>query len=84
MSRYNDDASAGNAPAADAYRCHANGCPLPGAISESTKGGGPWFCRFHFGRQADLWPQITDTVRGTMRENGPDSRAPAHFEEPAQ
>jgi hypothetical protein len=34
-----------------AGNCEWNGggnCSYPGAISTSTKGGGPWFCRFHF------------------------------------
>lgn len=83
MSRYNDAARGAPEPEVDTGGCYANGCPLPGAISESTKGGGPWFCRFHFGREPLTWPEITETVREAMREREPDSRAPAHFTEPA-
>ncbi|MCD6674863.1 MAG: hypothetical protein LT106_18675 [Burkholderiaceae bacterium] len=89
MSRYNDAARGAPEPEVDSGRCHAYGCPLPGAISDSTKGSGPWLCRFHFGRDRGEWQAITETVRLTMRdrEQGdflPDaSRAPAHFTEPA-
>lgn len=43
--------------------CAAAACPLPGAISESIKGGGPWLCRFHFGAPAVRWPEITDEAK---------------------
>lgn len=46
--------------------CFANGCPLPGGISESTKGGGPWLCRFHFLTQPKVWPRITEWVKGEL------------------
>lgn len=81
MSRYNDAARSAPEPDVDGRGCHVHGCPLPGAISESTKGGGPWFCHFHFGRQPDLWAGITETVREAMRENEPElSRAGAFAE----
>lgn len=68
MSRYNDAARGAPQPESDDGRCHAHGCPLPGAISDSTKGGGPWFCRHHFGREPNQWQAITETVRVTLRE----------------
>lgn len=49
-------------------RCFAAGCPLPGGISESRAGGGPWFCRFHYGEQAARWPGITLQVQDDIRE----------------
>jgi len=84
MSRYHDAVSKGSTPEpqVDDGRCFANGCPLSGAISELTKGGGPWFCRFHFGREPDLWPEITETVRETLREREPEL-AHARISEPA-
>lgn len=71
MSRYHEAAqdvggAAGQEPAGGG--CHAYGCPLPGAISESTKGGGPWFCRHHFGAGAALWPDITTRLRREQSE----------------
>lgn len=44
------------------------GCPLPGAISESTRGGGPWFCREHFGAKSEAWPDITVDLRRRERD----------------
>ena len=53
--------------ARDPHSCHAYGCPLPGSISASTVGGGPWFCRFHFGARAAEWADITTSIRnGTL------------------
>ncbi len=82
MSRYNDAARGAPEPEVDTGGCYANGCPLPGAISESTKGGGPWLCRFHFGHEPIRWPEITETVREAMREREPD-HARARISEPA-
>lgn len=70
MRRTHATAAAGEAQApADDGRCFAAGCPLAGGISDSTKGSGPWFCRFHFGRQSAQWPEITQEIR-SMRETG--------------
>ena len=44
-------------------RCTAFGCPLSGALSESTLGTGPWFCRHHFGQGASSWSEITRRIR---------------------
>lgn len=68
MSRYNDAARGSPEPESNGYRCHAHGCPLSGAISESTRGGGPFFCRFHFGTTPGEWPEITTKVRQTLRD----------------
>ena len=48
--------------------CAAYGCPLPGGISLSTKGGGPWHCRFHFGREPSEFDGITTDVRRMKRD----------------
>lgn len=48
--------------------CIAHGCPLPGGISESTRGGGPWLCRFHFLAQPDGWQRITRWIRSELAE----------------
>lgn len=47
--------------------CAAYGCPMPGAISESTTGGGTWLCRRHFGARPDDWQEITTQVRRDLR-----------------
>lgn len=100
MSRYNDAARGAPEPEVDTGGCYANGCPLPGAISESTKGGGPWFCRHHFATAPSRWSEITTRLRraaanGELLDETPaasptvqrireeNSRAPAHFTEPA-
>lgn len=31
------------------YRANGERCAFAGSISDSTKGGGPWYCRFHDG-----------------------------------
>ncbi len=48
--------------------CVAGGCSMPGALSDNTKGGGPWFCRYHFGAEPRHWPAITEEVREARRE----------------
>lgn len=61
--------------ARDPHRCRAYGCPMPGAISESTTGGSAWFCRYHAGAEPMLWANITSALRnGTLgREEGGES-----------
>ncbi len=49
------------------WNCPAYGCSVPAACSHSTLGGGPWFCRFHFGKEAREWPSITDGLRKKLR-----------------
>lgn len=56
--------------------CAAAGCSLPGAISESIKGGGPWLCRFHFGAPAVRWPEITDEAKQAKRDGTLDAPPP--------
>lgn len=50
----------------DPSACAAYGCPLPGSISESTTGGGPWLCRHHFGVASSRWTEITTRLRRPM------------------
>lgn len=77
MRRTHTTAAAGEAQVpADDGRCFAAGCPLPGGITDSTKGGGPWFCRFHHGRQSAQWPEITQEIR-SMRQTGELDARPA-------
>lgn len=70
MSRYADASAAvgGNAGQADSRQCHAYGCPLAGAISDSLKGGGPWFCRHHHGVPPERWAEITTSLRQQQQE----------------
>lgn len=72
------DGVAGDAKApTDDGRCHAFGCPLPGAISESLKGSDTWFCRFHFGAEGAKWNEITRSIRQKLSEGIPlDSQEP--------
>ena len=51
--------------------CAAYGCPLPGGISESTKGGGPWFCRFHFNNDRRQFDNITTDLRRKIKDGEP-------------
>lgn len=44
-------------------RCLANGCPLPGTVSDSTRGGGPWMCSAHRQSATERWPQISERAR---------------------
>lgn len=51
-----------------AYRnsgCAANGCPMPGSITDTTKPqeGSQWLCRFHFNEPVNEWRDITRRVR---------------------
>lgn len=78
MSRYNDAARGAPDPEPHGHRCHAHGCPLSGAISESTRGGGPFFCRFHFGTDPKEWQAITETVRATLRDRESGDYLPAY------
>lgn len=42
--------------------CRAFGCPERGTISHSNvgpAGDSDWYCRFHFGVESHLWPEIT-------------------------
>ena len=43
-----------------AERCMAHGCPLPGTVTDSTKGGGPWTCSPHRRAAPDQWPAISE------------------------
>lgn len=46
-----------------AWSCTAYGCPLAGSISSSLVGGGPWYCRFHFGRMPTDFDEITTRIK---------------------
>lgn len=52
-------------------RCIAFGCPLPGAISDSTRGGGPWLCRMHFGTSPSEFQEVTRKVRHRLANGLP-------------
>ncbi len=43
-------------------QCPAFGCPLAGALTTSTNGGGPWYCRHHFGRATTEFDAITTEI----------------------
>lgn len=76
---YGETSAATDEPAQSPF-CFAGGCSLPGAISESTKGGGPWFCRFHFGAEPNKWQGITDETRELKRSGllyAPPEQSPA-------
>jgi len=70
MSRYAEASASvgGSAGQADSRQCHAYGCPLAGAISDSLKGGGPWFCRHHHGVPPERWAEITTSLRQQQQE----------------
>jgi hypothetical protein len=38
----------------------ARDCPLPGTVSDSTKGGGPWTCSAHRRAAPEQWPAISE------------------------
>lgn len=46
--------------------CQAYGCPLTGTRSNSVKGGGEWWCRYHIGQSADSFALITDRINKSM------------------
>jgi len=45
------------------HHCSANGCPLPGSITESTRSNDSrdvkWYCRFHYFGDPKSWDDIT-------------------------
>lgn len=58
-------------------RCAAYGCPLAGGITDSTKGGGVWYCRFHFQAGSGAFDEITKGLREKIRNGEPlDSTEP--------
>ena len=59
------------APQLAGYRCPANGCPLAGSISDTTLGGGTWYCRFHFQQPSRLFDAITLQMRGQIARGEP-------------
>lgn len=73
-------AHGGAAPPSDegasGYRCAAYGCPLAGSISASTRGGGPWYCRFHFAVGPSGWAEITTRLT-RERASGELTQAPS-------
>lgn len=44
--------------------CHWRGCPMPGSLSDNTRGGGPFFCRWHFWTRAD--PKVANQITYQM------------------
>ena len=45
-------------------------CGKPGALSHSTHGGGPWYCRDHFGRTGAVLGAVAPTgVFQSIRES---------------
>jgi len=47
-------------------RCLARGCPLPGTVSDSTKGGGPWTCSAHRRAAPEQWPAISERASANL------------------
>lgn len=46
-------------------KCNMSGCPLTGTMSDNTRGGGPWWCRYHY-RKRDpsmFYPEEADNLR---------------------
>lgn len=41
-------------------KCLARDCPLPGTVTDSTKGGGPWTCSAHRRAAPEQWPAISE------------------------
>ena len=65
MSRYaKASADVGGTAGEPAYTgCGAYGCPMPGALSDSTHGSDRWTCRFHFGVASREWDRVTTGIR---------------------
>lgn len=61
----------GSHPEVASARCAAYGCPLAGSITDSTKGGGVWYCRFHFAARGALNDEITEGLRRKIRAGEP-------------
>lgn len=34
--------------------CHMKGCPLVGTMSDNSRGGGPWWCSYHFQNRSSI------------------------------
>lgn len=43
--------------------CGANGCPLHGTMTMSTKGTNAWYCFVHFAADAEDWQSVTGELR---------------------
>lgn len=43
----------------DPSLCAAYGCPMLGAMTQSTVGTSEWYCWLHFGKEAVQWQAIT-------------------------
>lgn len=43
-------------------KCCAFGCPMPGAMTQSTVGTNEWFCWLHFGKESVHWQAITSEI----------------------
>lgn len=53
-------------PSRPALACHADGCLLAGAISEGTRGEGPWFCHHHFFAGKAAHDEVTMKLRNRL------------------
>jgi hypothetical protein len=42
--------------------CAAHGCPLPGSVSDNTRGEGPWTCSPHRRADSKDWPAVTERL----------------------
>ena len=52
--------------------CWVAGCPMPGTISDSTLGAGPWECRWHKFRSPDLTAdEVTLRLRNRLADGQP-------------
>jgi len=43
--------------------CAANGCPLPGTVSDGTNGSGTWTCSVHRHADSATWTESTARIR---------------------
>jgi len=57
--------------------CWVAGCPMPGTISDSTLGAGPWECRWHKFRSPDMTAdEVTLRLRNRLADGRPIDEAP--------
>ena len=46
-------------------KCNMSGCPLTGSMSDNTRGGGPWWCQYHFRQReaSSFYPEEAEKLR---------------------